>query len=72
MAGAITVIIAPPSACSTRDARRVENCPVKSGRNPQVKDPTVKSINPIRNIFLNPITSDIFPMMSRHPAITSR
>lgn len=51
MAGAITVIIAPPSACSTRDARSVENCPVKSGKNPQVKDPIVKSMNPIRNIF---------------------
>jgi hypothetical protein len=45
---------------------------MKSGKNPQANDPTVKIRKPYRNTFLNPTPSETFPKIRTHPAITSR
>ncbi|OPX72178.1 MAG: hypothetical protein A4E39_01643 [Methanoregulaceae archaeon PtaB.Bin152] len=72
MAGAIAVIIAPPTAWNTRDPTRMGNELNRSGSAPQANDPRVKMTNPDRKTFLNPMTSEIFPNTRTHPAITRR
>ena len=72
MAGAMAVIIAPPTAWRTREPMSVRKLPVRSGRTAQAREPSVKMAKPARNTLLNPMISEIFPKRSTHPAITSR
>ena len=72
IAGAMAVIIAPPIPWKALEPTREGKEFRRSGKKPQEKEPTVKTINPVRNILLNPIISEIFPNMRTHPAITRR
>ena len=72
MAGAMAVIIAPPTAWRIREPMSERKPPNNSGKTPQANEPRVNMAKPARNTFLNPIMSEIFPKTSTHPAITSR
>ncbi len=72
IAGAIAVIMAPPTPWNAREPIRVRNEPVRSGRNPHKNEPMVNMIKPVKKILLNPIKSDIFPKIRTQPAITRR
>jgi len=72
IAGAMAVIMAPPTAWNTREATSTGNELRRSGRYPQENDPIVKMTNPERKTFLKPIPSASLPKIKTQPAITSR